>query len=136
MSTRQRRLSKAVWRLVGLVALAPCFNTAEAGPVRDRLRQIANQKKQDYQYRKGIYETAKWLEGNLAAKTGPAWDAYQAVPDSNPTLKQVKYRAWQEVSEQYRRAKSQRAREYTAMRAAKRAWLRAEREWQMCPVGK
>ena len=130
------QLSRAVWLFVGLATLIACFDTAEAGPVRDRLRQVSNQKKQEYQYRKGIYETAEWLESNLASKTGPAWDAYRAVPDSNPTLKQAKYQAWQRVSEQYRRAKSQRAREYAPMRAARNAWLQAEREWQMCPAGK
>jgi len=132
----KRRLSSGVWVLVGLVAFLGCFDAADAGPVRDRLRQISNQKKQDYQYRKGIYETAKWLEGNLAGKTAVAWDAYTAVPDSNSSLKQSKYQAWLRVCEQYRRAQSQTPREYRAMTDARTAWLNAEREWQMCPVGK
>ena len=105
-----------------------------AGPVRDRLRVIADAKQGVYQQKKAIYNTAKWLEGNLAGKTATAYDAY--VNESDSSRKQAKYQAWLRVSRQYQNAKRQTPTEHRRMVNAHFAWMQAERAWQNCPPGK
>lgn len=125
-----------IWMLaVATVLLGSLSSTVEAGPERDRLRIVANEKKAIYQSKKAISETADFLKQRLGSQTAVEYDRYTAIPDSEATRKQNQYNVWLRVSAQYETAKRQSQSARSAMTRARMEWLAAERAWHICPAG-